>query len=147
MDAVAIDLTTLAADVRVSVGRLTRRLREQGSAGDFTHSQSAVLIRIERDGPASATDLAAAEGMRPQSMGTIVATLIGLDLLEGSADPADGRRTILSLTEKARHDFAVGRLAKEDWLYRTIGAQLTDDEQRTLAEATKLLARLAGAAA
>ncbi|MBN3809764.1 MarR family transcriptional regulator, partial [Paraburkholderia sp. Ac-20347] len=53
----------LAGDLRALVGKLRRRMREQGSAGDFTPSQIAVLLRLERDGAATVSSLARAEGM------------------------------------------------------------------------------------
>jgi hypothetical protein len=60
---------TLAAEFRALVGWLKRRLRAQSEAGDFTPSQVSVLLRLEKDGPATASQLARAEGIRPQSMG------------------------------------------------------------------------------
>ena len=67
--------SVLAGELRVVVGKLIRRLREQVSPGDFTWSQLSVLKRLERDGPATVTTLARAEGVRPQSMGATVAVL------------------------------------------------------------------------
>ncbi|WP_206957050.1 MarR family winged helix-turn-helix transcriptional regulator [Trinickia acidisoli] len=134
---------TLAGDLRSIVGRLKRRLREQGTVGDFTPSQVAVLLRLERDGPATVSSLARAEGMRPQSMGTTIAPLEAAGLLAGSPDPDDGRQTLLSLTETCRTYLRKNRAAREDWLCRTIQARLTADEQRHLATAVKLLERLA----
>src|SRR5579875_1550966 len=89
----------LATELRVLASKLKRWLREQGAAGDLTGSQVAVLSRLERDGPATVAELARAEGMRPQSMGAITAALEAAGHIQGSPDPKDGRRTILSLTE------------------------------------------------
>jgi DNA-binding MarR family transcriptional regulator len=133
----------LASDLRVVIGTLMRRLREQSSVGDLTRSQQATLGVLERGGPATASVLARAQGMRPQSMGAIVASLQEAGLITGDPDPADGRRIILSLTDAAREEFRVGRLAREDYLSRVISSELTPAEQEQLASAIDLIRRLA----
>ena len=132
----------LAGDIRAIVARFKRRLREQGTVGDFTPSQVAVLLRLERDGPATVSSLARAEGMRPQSMGTTVAPLEAAGLVAGASDPNDGRQTLLSLTDACRTYLRENRAARQDWLCRTIQAKLTADEQRHLASAMRLLERI-----
>ena len=63
----------LAGEIRVTLSKLSRRLREQAHAADLTGAQKSALLRLERDGPATVTTLARAEGGRPQSMGATVA--------------------------------------------------------------------------
>ncbi|WP_328609988.1 MarR family transcriptional regulator [Amycolatopsis sp. NBC_00345] len=132
----------VASELRVVLGQLVRRLREQAEGADLTRSQSAVLVRLERDGPSTATALARAEGVRPQSMAKIVDVLQDAGLVGGSPDPKDGRKTVLSLTDAAREQFRTGRLAKEDWLTGAIDTTLTAAEVDQLAAATRLLKRL-----
>jgi DNA-binding MarR family transcriptional regulator len=132
----------LAADLHELAGKLKRRLREQASAGDLTPSQTAVLMRLDRDGPATVTTLARMAGVRSQSMGATVASLEALGLVKGSPDPADGRQTILSLTPACREKIRTGRAARHEWLLRGIEAKLTPDEQRQLAAAMRLLGRI-----
>ena len=131
-----------AVELRILLGLLKRRLREERKPGDWTPSQRSVLSRLERDGPATVTSLARAEGMRPQSMGSIVAVLEEEGWLAGMADPSDGRRTILSLTEACREKARETRAAREDWLYRTMLAKLSAKEQDELAGAADLLKKL-----
>ncbi len=135
---------TLAQDLRGFAGKLKRRLREQADVGDLTPSQTAVLLRLERDGPATASALARAEAMRPQSMGSVIAGLEAAGLVFGTPDPDDGRQTMLALTEACRSWIAQGRAARQDWLSRTIDAKLTSAEQEQLATAMALLQRLVG---
>jgi len=104
--------SALAADLRVLISQLKRRLREQATLGDLTESQIAVLRRLDSDGPATVTTLARAEGMRPQSMGANVAALQAAGLISGSPDPNDGRQTILSLTAACRQKVKAGRAAR-----------------------------------
>ncbi len=133
---------TLAADVRAIAGKLKRRLRKHGSLGDLPPSQVAVLLRLERDGPATVSGLARAEGMRPQSMGVTVAALEAAGLLSGTPDPEDGRQTILALTRSCCDRIAAGRAARQDWLERNIRAELTPAEQEQLATGLALLERI-----
>jgi DNA-binding MarR family transcriptional regulator len=132
----------LAADLRVTLGQLTRRLRREVRAGDLTPSQKSVLGQLDREGPATITALAMAEGVRSQSMGATVAALEAVGLVMGAPDPADGRRTILSLTPRCRELIGASRAAREDWLFQALGARLSLDEQRQLAIGVSLLQRL-----
>ena len=124
------------------VGRLKRRLRDQAHVGDLTSSQVQVLGRLERDGPATVTSLASAEGMRPQSMGATVAALESAGFVSGTPDPGDGRQTILSLTPACRERIRAGRAAREDWLSHIIQAKFAPAERAELARAVELLKRI-----
>lgn len=138
----APDPTTIAQDVRAIFRAMRRRFREQAPAGEFTPSQVAVLNRLEQGGPATASALARAEGMRPQSMGPIIAALDSAGLIAGTPDPLDGRQTLLALTDLWRDQIRARREARQDWLERTISARLSVQEQQDLARATALLWRI-----
>ena len=113
-------LRILAQGLRALLGKLKRRLREQAGVGDLTPSQVSVLLRLDKDGPATASSLARAEGMRPQSIAPVVAALEDAGLVSGAPDPTDGRQTLLSLTDACRKLVSKGRAARQDWLARTI---------------------------
>lgn len=136
-------LATLAGELRISLGKLIRRVREQAHPGDFTSAQKSVLLRLERDGPATVSALARAESVRPQSMRITVAGLEAMGAIRGEPDPADGRQTLIALTPAFRKTIKASRIAKEDWLVRALQAQLSPQEQNELAAAVKLLQRLA----
>ena len=144
IDAETMRALAMASDLRILIGQLKRRLREEATLGDFTPSQIAVLRRLHDDGPATVTALARAEGVRSQSMGATVAALEAAGMVSGSPDPNDGRQTILSLTAACRKKVLAGRAAHEDWLFRTIQSKLTLKEQGELAHAVELLKRVAG---
>jgi DNA-binding MarR family transcriptional regulator len=135
--------SALAGELRILISQLRHRLREQTNPGDFTFSQASVIIRLERDGPATVSALARAEGVRQQSMGTTISTLEAAGLVKGSPDPTDGRQTILSLTDACREMIQANRSAKEDWLFRVIQTKLSPVEQKQLATALELLKRIA----
>lgn len=139
----ALPLAGLAGELRISVGKLMRRMREQIHPNDLTSSQKSVLLRLDRDGPATVSALARAESVRPQSMRVTVATLETLGAVSGEPDPSDGRQTLIVLTPGFRKVLQANRAAKDDWLFRALHAQLSEAEQAELASAVKLLQRLA----
>jgi DNA-binding MarR family transcriptional regulator len=134
--------STLAAEIRSAGGKLKRRLREHGGSRDLTPSQISVLLRLEKDGSATVSSLARAEGMRPQSMSALVTSLQEADLVSGAPDPSDGRQTLMSLTPKCRKRIQEGRAARQDWLTATIAQKLSSREQEKLQAALELLTRL-----
>jgi DNA-binding MarR family transcriptional regulator len=139
----APSLAALAGELRISLGKLTRRLREQAHAGDFTSAQKSVLLRLDRDGPATVSALARAESVRPQSMRITVAGLQAMEAVSGRPDTTDGRQTLIDLTPRFRETLKASRVAKDDWLFRALQMQLSPEEQGELGAAVKLLQRLA----
>jgi DNA-binding MarR family transcriptional regulator len=142
-----VPASQLASELRTILGRLKRRFREQGGRGDLasslTSSQIAVILRLDQDGPATVSSLARAEGMRPQSMSAVIAALDESGLVAGSADPNDGRQTLMSLTKSCKKWIEDGRAARQDWLTQAIQRKLSPQEQKKISAALDLLARLA----
>jgi DNA-binding MarR family transcriptional regulator len=132
----------LAAQLRTILSRLKRRLREHGGREDLTPSQISVVLRLEKDGAATVSGLARAEGMRPQSMSSIVTSLQEAGLVRSSSDPNDRRQTLMWLSKKCEKLLRDGRAARQDWLTTTILEKLSAQEQRQLATTLKLLGRL-----
>jgi DNA-binding MarR family transcriptional regulator len=137
----AVDTTRLASELRMVLGHLVRRLRAERR---FSLSQAAVLGRLDREGTQSIGDLAVAERVRPQSMTQTIADLEADGLIERHADPSDGRRTLVELTEQGRLTLEADRRQREGWLARAIAEDLSQAEQRVLIEALDLLRRLSG---
>jgi DNA-binding MarR family transcriptional regulator len=134
--------SALAAELRTTFGNLKRKLRQQGEQNDFTSSQIAVILRLEKDGPATVSSLARAEGMRPQSMSAVVFPLEKMGFVAGAADPNDGRKTLISLTKACKKWIEDGRAARQDWLTQAIQQKLSPQEQKQVSSAIHLLARL-----
>lgn len=133
---------TVAAEIRAVYRKLKLRYREHGGGNDLTPSQASVLLRLEKDGAATVSSLARAEGMRPQSMSAIVTPLQESGLVSGAADPSDGRQTLMSLTPRCLKWLQEGRAARQDWLTTTITQKLSAHEQEKLRAAVELLKRL-----
>jgi DNA-binding MarR family transcriptional regulator len=134
------DAHTVASDLRPTLGRLLRRLRAEQS---LAMPHASVLGRLDREHPQCVSDLARADGVRPQSMAQTVRELEAAGLVRRKPDIDDRRRALVELTAAGRTALRRERLRREDWLANAIADQLTPNEQELLAEANKLLGRLA----
>jgi DNA-binding MarR family transcriptional regulator len=137
----AVDTTRLASELRMVLGHLVRRLRAERR---FSLSQAAVLGRLDREGTQSIGDLAVAERVRPQSMTQTISDLEADGLIERRADPTDGRRSLVQLTDQGRLTLEADRRQREGWLARAIAEDLSQEEQRVLVKSLGLLRRLSG---
>ena len=131
--------TQAASEVRVVFGRVKRRLKELAETDDLTPSQSSVLSRLDKDGPASASELAAAERIRPQSVAAILSALREADLIQRHPDPSDGRRQVVSLTTAGRHRLQGDRKVRQEWLAQALQEHCTEDERQTIVKALAVL--------
>jgi DNA-binding MarR family transcriptional regulator len=132
--------TALASELRVVLGQLMRRLRAEHR---FPISQGSVLGRLDREGPSSASELATAERVRPQSMAQTIAELELDGLVARTPHPTDRRRSLVALTDTGRATLDAERRQREGWLARAIAEQLSSAEARALAKALPVLRRLA----
>ncbi|MGW1070751.1 MarR family winged helix-turn-helix transcriptional regulator [Streptomyces aureus] len=149
-----------AQDLRVAFSLLRRRIREvsetpdqaqaqgrtpggeRGPAQDLTPSQISALTLVSKSGAATASALAAAEGVRPQSMAATLAALDQYGLIQRNPDPGDGRRQLVTLTDAGRERVEGTRQARSEWLARAFEERCTEDERQTVIAAMALLERL-----
>jgi DNA-binding MarR family transcriptional regulator len=129
-----------ASELRIVLGQLVRRLRAEHT---FSIMQGSVLGRLDREGPLTASALATAERVRPQSMAQTVGELEEAGLVARSPDPSDKRQTLIELTREGRARLKEERRLREGWLTETIATRLTPKEQETLLAALPLLERIA----
>jgi len=136
----------LLSDVTVfaqAIGHLVRRARAVGGSNGLSWTQSAVMARLAKDGPATTAELARAEGIKPQSMGTTIAALEELGLVTRTPHPTDGRQVNIQLTAKGETVRKSAKDAKLTWLTQAV-AQLDVRERETLFAAGEIITRLAG---
>jgi DNA-binding MarR family transcriptional regulator len=139
----AAEVAEVAAALRVAVGLLRRRLRLTRPTDDLTLPESAALTHLHRGGPATPSALARIEQISPQSMGATLAGLEERGLVRRGADPDDGRRSVMSLTDaglamvRGKHDARTAQLAQ------ALSAGFTPAELAQLKAIAPLLERLA----
>ncbi len=105
-------------------------------------TESSVIGRLARHGAATTADLARAEAIKPQSMGTTIASLEELGIVGRKPHPTDGRQMLIELTAKGEAIRRSAREAKQSWLADAV-SQLDSRDQETLFAAVDILKRLA----
>jgi DNA-binding MarR family transcriptional regulator len=123
-----------------SIGLLVRRARAAASTQDLSWTEMGILKRLAKEGPATTAELARAQGMRPQSMRTIVASLEEMKMIDRKPHPTDGRQVNLSLTAKGAAVQKSAHAAKQTWIVQAI-AKLDKQEQETLFAAGEIIKR------
>ena len=137
----ALSPETSAAELMQAVGVLLRRVRGEAGHEGLSWSQAAAMGRLDRTGPMTTADLARAEMVKPQSMGTLLAELEQDGLVARQPHPTDGRQILFSLTEAGVEARRQRQAAKLAWLSAAI-ERFDVDERRTLVDAIALVRRL-----
>lgn len=138
------DLPRTTADIadglRLVIGRLARRLRQQ-ALGDMTPSQRSVLASLGRHGPMRMGELAAIEGISAPSLTGIIGRLEDRGFVRRQDDPNDARSTIAAATDPGLGALEEARRERTAFLVRRM-ARLDESERETLARAVVLLDRI-----
>ncbi len=129
------------SDFAQTISRLVRHMRAAAAQHELSLTESAVLARLGRDGPATTAELARAEGMRPQSMSTAVAALEERGFVERKPHPSDGRQMNIVLTDNGAAVRSSAKDLKRAWLAQAT-SRLQDEDRQTLARAGDILKRL-----
>ncbi|HXH57015.1 MarR family winged helix-turn-helix transcriptional regulator [Iamia sp.] len=126
------DLAGTAASLRLAVGRLSRRMRQESAVG---HSLTGIgiLATLDRQGPTTLGELAAAERVAPPTVTKAVAALVADGLIEKIHDPDDRRIHRARLTAAGRQDLAEMRSRRDAWLATRLAALPTNDVDRLAA--------------
>lgn len=130
----------VAADLRTAMGKLMRRVKQDDHV---PLNQVTVLGALDRNGAMTASDLAAAQRVRPQSMARAVGLLLDQGYVTRHAHPEDGRKTLVELSPAGRAALQEERERRADWLATAIDAELTAAERAQLVHAIALVERLA----
>ncbi|PZF79241.1 MarR family transcriptional regulator [Jiangella anatolica] len=133
----------LASSLRIALGRLNRRIRNQREDDSLTLNQLSALGILERKGPLPVGELAACERIRPPSMTRIVSGLEELGLATREPDLADRRVINVRITDAGKARTAADRKRRDAWLTHKL-RDLTADERERLRAALPVLEKLAG---
>jgi DNA-binding MarR family transcriptional regulator len=130
----------LVESLRLTVGRLARRLRQQAQ-GQVTASQLSALASIGRLGPITLGQLASVERLRPPTVTRIVANLEESGLVARTTDASDRRVSRVAVTQRGRELLQTTRTRKDAYLAMRL-ATLGKADLDVLREATAVLERL-----
>jgi DNA-binding MarR family transcriptional regulator len=133
----------LASQLRVSVMRLSRRLRnERDPANDLGLGAISALGVLMRHGASTVGQLAAHERVQPPSMTRTVNCLVERGYAVRRPSETDGRSTIVEISEKGREMLLAERRRRDAWLARQLKT-LTPEERDLLRQVAPLIERLA----
>jgi DNA-binding MarR family transcriptional regulator len=140
---VAIDtaVAPLASQLRVSVMRLSRRLRSERTEPLVPTAQLSALFTLSRCGPMTSRELAAIEQVRAPAISRVVTSLHRAEWISRQAACGDRRQFIIALTPAGSALLIAETSANTHWLYTRL-AELTAAEQQILRQATEILDRL-----
>lgn len=145
LDKAARTDTGLASVLRVSVARLSRRLRNEREADDSLGLGAlSALGVLYREGPLTVGQLADRERVQPPSMTRTVNHLVEREYAVRSPHPTDGRQVVVEISEAGRERVVADRRRRDAWLAQRL-AELTTEERAVLRQAAPLLERIATA--
>lgn len=141
-------MPTVAADpqlvgrLRLVVGRLARRLRQQGH-GEVTPSMHSALVSVERLQPVPLGELASVEQVQPPTITKLVAKLEDLGYVVRETDERDRRIARVRLTTDGVRHLAQSRKRKDAYLAERL-RRLDPADRELLSRALPVLERLVG---
>jgi DNA-binding MarR family transcriptional regulator len=137
------DPERIGAALRLTIGRIARRLRQNHAVGELSLSEVSVLSRLERDGASTPSALAEHERIRPQAMATTLAALEERGLVDRRPDATDGRRVVMTVTEQGSATVRHRRSESAQRLVEVLESEFSGDELRVFDAVLPLLDRLA----
>jgi DNA-binding MarR family transcriptional regulator len=134
---------SLSAALRISVMRLSRRMRQERDDVGLSATHLAALATLERHGPIPLGELAAREKVAPPSMTRVVSRLATAGLVDRQVRPGDRRQVLVTITDQGRALLAADRRRRDEWLSARL-AELPRADTEALHRVIPILERLAG---
>jgi DNA-binding MarR family transcriptional regulator len=129
--------------LRQAMGQLGRRLRAERVSNGLSRSRLSLLNLLTLNGPMTASALAAAERLQPQSLTRMLSRLETDGLIVRKPDDADRRQVRIDITREGVAVLDEDNDRREAWLARTMAERLTPTERELLILAAGLMERLA----
>ena len=133
----------LASGLRISVARLSRRLRSERDPHNelLPVGQLSVLGALSRNGERSVGELAGLECVQPPSMTRTVNCLEEGGYVVRRQHETDRRQVVVALSQQGRETLAADRKRRDAWLAMRL-RELTAEERQVLRQAAPLIERL-----
>ncbi len=135
--ATTVSSAELAERLRVGLARAARRLRQEAGSG-LSPSLTAALATIDRHGPLTPSELAERERIRRPTATRLLTALEDQRLVLRTADPGDGRSSLISASAAGRRLLRDARTRKDVFLARRLD-RLPAADRATLDRAAELL--------
>ena len=131
-----------AVALRRTSTRLALRLRAERTGDGLGSTGVAVLGQLHRRGALTASEIAAAERVQPQSLTRVLASLEAQNLIKREQDVQDRRRHTIELTDDGRQLLREHMKSSDDWLAEAIETRLNPTERAVLQLAAGILDQL-----
>jgi DNA-binding MarR family transcriptional regulator len=135
-----ISSTDLAHRLRPVLIRLSRRMRQEAGAG-LSPTLGAALGTIDRHGPLTPSELASRERIQRPTATRVLARLEDAGLVARTADPADRRSSLMSVTDAGRLLLVSVRDRKDAYLAQRLD-RLSPEDLAVLGRAAGILERM-----
>ena len=129
-------------ELRIAIMRLARRMRLERADEDVTDGQLSVLFVLTKHGSQTLGALSEHERVTPPSMNRTVNALENNGLIVRESSPDDGRKVLITLTDRARALVAETQRRRVAWFSRQL-ASLSAAERGALDAAAPILRTLA----
>jgi DNA-binding MarR family transcriptional regulator len=138
------DEAQVAAGVlRQGMAQLARRLRAERVSHGLSRSRLSLLNLLALNGPMTASAMAAAERLQPQSLTRMLTRLENDGLIVRSPDDTDRRQVRIDITREGVAVLDEDTRRREAWLAKAMAERLTPTERELLRLAAGLMERLA----
>ncbi|MGO1393513.1 MarR family winged helix-turn-helix transcriptional regulator [Agrococcus casei] len=132
----------LPNSLRRAVTRLSRQLRRNNDFTELSFPQASALGILLAHGSMTLQELAEREGITPPSMLKSVQRLIELEYVGKAPHETDGRKQLLTITERGHEVIDDIRERRNEWLRARLDA-LSPEEIAVIEQALPILFRLA----
>lgn len=134
------ELTELAAQLRLAVGRLNRRIRIDGRES-IPPLQLSALVTVEQHGPLRLSELARREAVTAPTMSRVLSALDEQGLVVRAPDPQDARGVLITLSALGGTRLQEVRTHRTALVARRL-SRLDDEQRATLTAAMPALEAL-----
>jgi DNA-binding MarR family transcriptional regulator len=139
MPVAAHDSTDLFLRAILAIGR---RVRSERPPGSLSLSGLGILGTLNRRGPLVATELAAEQRLKPQSLTRLLADLAGERFISRTRSVLDGRAMTITITAKGQQVLMEDIAQRRAWLDSAMSASLSSRERTLIRDAAIVILKL-----